>query len=96
MDMILILLWQTAGAAQNATIGLLSHGGSNSPNNEETMKVRDFNYKQPALCKDCKGSGYILESGLIGDIHRECPTCKGSGKVWITKAGTVTITPYTE
>ena len=94
--MSLIRLWLTAGAARNATIGLLSHGGSNSPNNESKMKVRDFNYKQPALCKDCKGSGYIYDDCFGGEIGRTCPTCKGSGKVWITKAGTVTITPYTE
>lgn len=91
--MSLIRLWLTAGAARNATIGLLSHGGSNSPNNESKMKVRDFNYKQPALCKDCKGSGYIWEDGIISS---RCPTCDGTGKVWITKQGTVTVTPYKE
>lgn len=60
------------------------------------MKVREFNYRTPALCNDCKGSGRVLEDGFGGDIESTCPTCKGSGKVWISKAGTVTVTPYIE
>ncbi|MBR3565321.1 MAG: hypothetical protein IKN91_03200 [Paludibacteraceae bacterium] len=60
------------------------------------MKTREFNYKQPALCKDCKGAGFVYDGESDTAIVKECPTCKGSGKVWITKQGTVTITPYTE
>lgn len=57
------------------------------------LKRRTFKYSQPALCKDCMGSGY-LETTDDKYLLRICPTCEGSGKVKKTTEGTVTIEPY--
>ena len=60
-----------------------------------SMKVREFSYRNTALCKDCNGSGKVTQDGgICGTITVKCTTCNGTGRVWIKKEGTVTITPY--
>ena len=52
------------------------------------MAKQDFEYKNVELCGNCHGTGWD-ETGK----HR-CPTCDGTGRIYKTRKGTVTVEPY--
>ena len=52
------------------------------------MAKQDFEYKNVELCGNCHGTGWD-ETGK----HR-CPTCDGTGRIYKTRKGTVTVDPY--
>ncbi|MCR5394186.1 MAG: molecular chaperone DnaJ [Bacteroidales bacterium] len=49
--------------------------------------------KQPkvALCRRCKGSGYV---DVLGE-QEICPQCKGSGRVVVSCTMDLTVVPWT-
>lgn len=46
-----------------------------------------------ALCRMCKGSGYVLDMAPGGLMER-CPQCQGSGRVIVNAVIMVDIRPY--
>lgn len=47
-----------------------------------------------ALCRECHGTGYVLNAAY-GERSR-CPQCEGSGRVTVSAKMTFDIRPYKE
>lgn len=54
-------------------------------------KESKFNVEGVELCGSCHGTGIVLD-GFIE--YKECPVCEGSGRIYKTRKGTVTVEPY--
>ncbi|MBR6354400.1 MAG: molecular chaperone DnaJ [Paludibacteraceae bacterium] len=54
------------------------------------MARKETNFKMEGveLCGNCHGTGYDAELDCI------CPICEGSGRVYKTRKGIVTVEPY--
>lgn len=52
------------------------------------MKIDVNKPEKIALCRECHGTGKILE--------RRCPNCEGSGRVLVSCKMTLDIRPYKE
>lgn len=51
-------------------------------------KETKFNLEGVELCGNCHGTGVDEATGW------KCPVCEGSGRVFKTRKGTVTVEPY--
>lgn len=61
-------------------------------------KVRQYKFDTIEICRNCGGSGKVLEErsfpALGGYRETVCPVCEGSGRVTKTKDITVTIESF--
>lgn len=56
-----------------------------------TLKQVPFYQERIEVCRNCGGSGYVID----GDFqHVECEICGGSGRIKKTVQGTINIAPY--
>lgn len=51
------------------------------------MAKQDFEYKNVELCGNCHGTG-------VDENKHKCPVCDGTGRIYKTRKGTVTVEPY--
>lgn len=51
------------------------------------MAKQDFEYKNVELCGCCQGTGHNTSG-------QKCHVCDGTGRIYKTRKGTVTVEPY--
>ena len=63
------------------------------------MEQRTIYHKKICLCRKCKGTGveiFYAKTDTINrfPLKRECPQCKGSGRVVVSGERVLNVEPY--